>query len=55
MIEIIIVITYTFWSLANNKVGIKIAARIMIPPIVGVPDFSSCPDNPKSRTVSPIC
>ena len=42
-------------SLANNKVGIIMAARIISPPIVGVPDFSFCPCKPSSRIVSPIC
>ena len=33
----------------------RMAAKMIRPPIVGVPDFSSCPAKPKSRTVSPIC
>ena len=40
-VEINIVITYTLCSFANNKVGIIIALKMMIPPIVGVPDFST--------------
>jgi hypothetical protein len=31
------------------------ALKMMIPPMVGVPDFSICPAKPRSRTVSPIC
>ena len=41
--------------MANNKTGIIIAAIIINPPIVGVPDFCVCPSNPNSRMVSPIC
>ncbi len=40
-------------SLANKNVGIKIAARIIKPPMVGVPCFSFCPSRPSSRTISP--
>ena len=46
---------YTLSKLANNKVGIKILKRMMIPPIVGVPFFCCSPANPNSLTVSPIC
>ena len=40
---------------ANNNVGTRIAARIISPPMVGVPAFCICPSNPKSRMVSPTC
>jgi UDP-N-acetylmuramyl pentapeptide phosphotransferase/UDP-N-acetylglucosamine-1-phosphate transferase len=46
---------YTFPRLANNKVGIKIASIIIMPPIVGVPFLLCSPANPRSRTDSPIC
>ena len=48
-------IIYTFVNLANNKVGIIIADKIIKPPIVGVPFFSDCPSKPKSLMVSPTC
>ena len=41
---------YILSSFAQSNVGKTIAIR-MIPPIVGVPDFSCCPSSPKSRTV----
>ena len=43
-----------FSSFAKSNVGIIIAARIINPPIVGVPDFLSSPSNPNFLTCSPI-
>jgi sugar phosphate permease len=38
-----------------DKVGTKMAAKMISPPMVGVPSFSFCPCNPRSLTVSPTC
>ena len=45
---------YTLSKSANNKTGINIESRMMMPPMVGVPFFCCSPANPKSRTDSPI-
>ena len=42
-------------SRANSSVGIRMAARMMSPPMVGVPCLLSWPSSPRSRTVSPTC
>ena len=46
---------YILSNFANKKVGIRIAAKIIRPPIVGVPFLFSSPVNPRALTCSPIC
>ena len=33
----------------NSRIGIRIDARMIIPPMVGVPRFWSCPSRPRLR------
>ena len=35
----------------NSRIGIRMEIRMMMPPIVGVPFFCSCPSRPRSRMV----
>ena len=44
-----------FLRSAKRITGITMARKIMMPPIVGVPFFCSCPSSPRSRISSPIC
>ena len=44
--------TYTLFSLAKRIVGIRIAAKMISPPIVGVPFLDSSPSNPNVLIVS---
>ena len=46
---------YILSNLVNNSVGIRIAAKMIKPPIVGVPFLLSSPAKPNSLTCSPIC
>ena len=46
---------YTLVKSANSRVGMRMAPRMMSPPMVGVPCLFIWPSSPKSRTISPTC
>ena len=55
MVVITAKIIYTLLMRANNKVGNKIAAKMINPPIVGVPTLAFSPAKPRSLISSATC